>query len=91
MPWIWAKEKTVKTSSMKDTKRKVQGTRCKESFRPCTSVKKERSNKINMETMNETNQYLPFELDEKVFALDIRKVREVREYSSVTKVPQTPP
>lgn len=44
-----------------------------------------------METMNETNQYLPFELDEKVFALDIRKVREVREYSSVTKVPQTPP
>lgn len=40
--------------------------------------------------INETNQYLTFKLDEEVFALDIRKVREVLEYTSVTKVPQTP-
>lgn len=42
------------------------------------------------EIINETNQYLTFKLDEEVFALDIRKVREVLEYTSVTKVPQTP-
>ncbi len=38
----------------------------------------------------ETTQYLTFHLDDEVFALDISKVREVLEYSAVTKVPQTP-
>jgi len=38
----------------------------------------------------EATQHLTFTLDEEVFALDISKVREVLEYSSVTKVPQTP-
>ena len=37
-----------------------------------------------------TSQYLTFKLSEEIFALDIAKVREVLEYSKVTKVPQTP-
>ncbi len=40
--------------------------------------------------MLETNQYLAFKLEEEVFAFDISKVREVLEYSQITKVPQTP-
>ena len=39
---------------------------------------------------DENNQYLTFKLDEEVFALGIDKVREVLDYTSVTKVPQTP-
>jgi purine-binding chemotaxis protein CheW len=35
-------------------------------------------------------QYLTFVLDREVFALDIGKVREVLDYTTVTKVPQTP-
>src|SRR5512136_448089 len=42
----------------------------------------------NMAT--ETTQYLTFKLDEEVFALDIGKVREVLDFISATKVPQTP-
>ena len=41
-----------------------------------------------MET--EVRQYLTFRLEEEVFALDIAKVREVLDFTSVTKVPQTP-
>ena len=43
-------------------------------------------------TMNqeENHQYLTFKLDDEVFALGIDKVREVLDYTSVTKVPQTP-
>jgi purine-binding chemotaxis protein CheW len=40
--------------------------------------------------INDTNQYLTFKLADEVFALDITKVREVLEYTTVTKVPQTP-
>jgi purine-binding chemotaxis protein CheW len=39
---------------------------------------------------NETNQYLTFKLEEETFALDISKVREVLEYTPVTKVPRMP-
>ena len=39
---------------------------------------------------NETTQYLSFNLGDEVFALDISKVREVLEFTTVTKVPQTP-
>ena len=35
-------------------------------------------------------QYLTFKLEEEVFALDIGKVREVLDYTTVTKVPRTP-
>ena len=36
------------------------------------------------------SQYLTFSLDKEQFAVDIQKVREVLEFSSVTKVPRTP-
>jgi purine-binding chemotaxis protein CheW len=38
----------------------------------------------------EANQYLTFKLRDEVFALDISKVREVLDFTDVTKVPQTP-
>jgi purine-binding chemotaxis protein CheW len=38
----------------------------------------------------EMSQYLAFKLETEVFAFDISKVREVLEFDSVTKVPQTP-
>jgi purine-binding chemotaxis protein CheW len=38
----------------------------------------------------DSRQYLTFMLGEEVFALDIEKVREVIDYTTVTKVPQTP-
>ena len=40
--------------------------------------------------INETTQFLTFRLDEEIFALDITKVREVLDYTIVTKVPRTP-
>lgn len=36
------------------------------------------------------NQYLTFKLDDETFALSIGKVREVLDFTSVTRVPQTP-
>ena len=41
-------------------------------------------------TIAETTQFLTFRLDEEVFALDITKVREVLDFTTVTKVPRTP-
>ncbi len=38
----------------------------------------------------ETTQYLTFKLEDEVFALDISKVREVLDFTTVTKVPRTP-
>ncbi len=40
--------------------------------------------------ITETTQYLTFKLDSEVFAVDISKVREVLDFTSVTKVPRTP-
>jgi purine-binding chemotaxis protein CheW len=40
--------------------------------------------------INESGQYLTFNLDNEVFALSILKVREVLDFTPVTKVPQTP-
>lgn len=40
--------------------------------------------------ITETVQYLTFELADEVFALDVAKVREILEFTSITKVPQTP-
>jgi len=37
-----------------------------------------------------TTQYLTFRLAEEVYALDIGKVREVLDFTTVTKVPRTP-
>jgi len=41
-------------------------------------------------TITETTQYLTFRLADELFALDIGKVREVLDFTSITKVPQTP-
>jgi purine-binding chemotaxis protein CheW len=41
-------------------------------------------------SITETSQYLTFKLADEVFALDITKVREVLDFTTVTKVPQTP-
>ena len=41
-------------------------------------------------TITETTQYLTFKLGDEVFALDITKVREVLDFTTVTKVPRTP-
>ncbi len=39
---------------------------------------------------NENNQYLTFMLDEEVFGVAIDKVREVLDFTNITRVPQTP-
>ena len=41
-------------------------------------------------TMMETGQYLSFTLDTELFAIDIVKVREVLDYTKITKVPRMP-
>lgn len=38
----------------------------------------------------ETNQYLSFMLDQEIYALDITQVREVLDFTEVTKVPRMP-
>ena len=38
----------------------------------------------------ETTQYLTFKLEDEVFAIDISKVREVLDFTTITKVPQMP-
>lgn len=43
-----------------------------------------------VDTIVATTQFLTFKLDEELFALDIGKVREVLDFTSITKVPQTP-
>lgn len=41
-------------------------------------------------TISEAAQYLSFNLDDEIFAINIGKVREVLEYRSLTKVPRMP-
>ncbi len=41
-------------------------------------------------TTIDTNQYLTFKLQDEVFGLAIGKVREVLDFTTITKVPQTP-
>ena len=45
---------------------------------------------MSVSSITETSQYLTFKLEEEVFALDISKVREVLDFTEVTKVPETP-
>jgi purine-binding chemotaxis protein CheW len=45
---------------------------------------------MSAESVLEVAQYLTFKLDDEIFALDISKVREVLDYTTVTKVPNTP-
>ena len=45
---------------------------------------------MSVSTITQTTQYLTFKLAEEVFALDVAKVREILDFTTVTKVPQTP-
>ncbi len=45
---------------------------------------------MGVATITDVTQYLSFMLGEEVFALDISKVREVLDSTTVTKVPRTP-
>jgi purine-binding chemotaxis protein CheW len=41
-------------------------------------------------SINDTRQYLTFQLGEEVFAIDVSRVREILEFTTITKVPKTP-
>lgn len=41
------------------------------------------------EVSDESRQYLTFKLDDEVFALEIGKVREVLDFTAITRIPQT--
>jgi purine-binding chemotaxis protein CheW len=41
-------------------------------------------------TITELSQYLSFKLGDEIYALDILKVREVLDFTSVTKIPKVP-
>ncbi len=43
-----------------------------------------------MSQITETTQYLTFNLAEEIFAVDVGRVREILELTTITKVPQTP-
>ncbi len=43
-----------------------------------------------MASITETRQYLTFKLGDEIFALDVAQVREILDYTTITKVPQTP-
>jgi purine-binding chemotaxis protein CheW len=45
---------------------------------------------MSVEEIRETRQYLTFKLDEEVFAIDVAKVREVLDLTTITKIPRTP-
>lgn len=45
---------------------------------------------MSVDTITEARQYLTFRLDTEIYAMDVGQVREILEFSSVTKVPQTP-
>lgn len=45
---------------------------------------------MNDVTINQTTQYLSFKLGEEQFAVEITKIREVLDFTKITKVPRTP-
>lgn len=45
---------------------------------------------MNEEISKTMSQYLTFTLDKELYAMDIAKVREVLEYTDITRVPRTP-
>ena len=45
---------------------------------------------MSVSAITEMTQYLTYKLGDEVFALDIAKVREVLDYTPITKVPRTP-
>src|SRR5579864_8601117 len=45
---------------------------------------------MGVDTITEIRQYLTFKLGDEVYALDVAKVREVLDFTVVTKIPRTP-
>jgi len=45
---------------------------------------------MSVTEITETRQYLTFKLADEIFAIDVSKVREVLDFTSVTKIPRTP-
>jgi len=45
---------------------------------------------MNEAEAGSSTQYLTFKLGEEIFALDVAEVREILDFTSVTKVPRTP-
>ena len=45
---------------------------------------------MSIATVTEACQFLTFKLSDEIFGVDISKVREVLDFTTVTKVPQTP-
>ena len=45
---------------------------------------------MSVTSISDIRQYLTFQLGEEVFALDVSHVREILEFTTVTKVPKTP-
>ena len=45
---------------------------------------------MSVASITDMRQYLTFQLGEEVFALDVSHVREIFEFTTVTKVPKTP-
>ena len=45
---------------------------------------------MSVTEITDTRQYLTFKLGDEVFATDVSKVREVLDFTAVTKIPRTP-
>ena len=45
---------------------------------------------MDSEVINETRSYLAFELDKEIFGVDVLQVREILEYTNITRIPQLP-
>src|SRR5215467_7466264 len=45
---------------------------------------------MSVDSITETRQYLTFKLDSEVYPLDVATVREVLDFTSVTRIPRTP-
>ena len=45
---------------------------------------------MGVDAITEIRQYLTFKLSQEVYALDVAKVREVLDFTTVTKIPRTP-
>ncbi|MDD5007912.1 MAG: chemotaxis protein CheW [Syntrophorhabdaceae bacterium] len=45
---------------------------------------------MSVTSITNTRQYLTFQLGSEIFAIDVSNVREILEFTTVTKVPQTP-
>src|SRR5579864_1670391 len=45
---------------------------------------------MSVTEITETRQYLTFKLGDGVFATDVAKVREVLDFTNITKIPRTP-